>query len=273
MNAPRPSSSSSVTVAREGDVVVVRMNGPRGNALSPAFIKDLSLALYQAEQLCGDIDEPTACAIVLAGKDGVFCGGLDLKEGHAMDRGAVAAWVDAFEALFLQLFALRVPVVAALTGSAIAGGAVLALACDERVGPLPGTKAASTFTFGLIEVTLGLPFPSAALEIARSVVGVENHVDVLLRGRRFEIKETFTRNLVDELADDVITAAVERARSWSGMSARAVGKTKLDLRFDALTRARARAIESRRVFVESWCDPKNAARREALLAQLSNKSA
>jgi enoyl-CoA hydratase len=265
-------SSSSVTATREGDVVVVRMAGPRGNALSPAFIKELSLALYRAEQLCGDVDEPKACGIVLAGKDGAFCGGLDLKEGHAMDRGGVAAWVDAFEALFLQLFAVRVPVVAALTGSAIAGGAVLALACDERVGPLPGSKAASTFAFGLTEVTLGLPFPSAALEIARFSVGIENHVDVLLRGRRFDVKETFTRNLVDELANDVVGAAVERARSWQGLSARAVGKTKLDLRHDALTRARARAIESRRVFVESWCDPQNAKRREALLAQLSRRA-
>ncbi|MBM4282368.1 MAG: enoyl-CoA hydratase/isomerase family protein [Deltaproteobacteria bacterium] len=271
MKPPRP-SPSSVTATREGDVVVVRMSGPRGNALSPSFVKELSLALYQAEQLCGDVDEPQACAIVLCGKDGVFCGGLDLKEGHAMDRGAVAAWVDAFEALFLQLFALRVPVVAALTGSAIAGGAVLALACDERVAPLPGTKAASTFAFGLTEVTLGLPFPSAVLEIARFAVGHESHVDVLLRGKRFDLRETFTRNLVDELAEDVVGAAVERARTWQGMSPRAVGKTKLDLRHDALTRARARAIESRRVFVESWCDPQNAARREALLAQLATKA-
>jgi enoyl-CoA hydratase len=267
----RPENPAPVTVRREGDIVVVRMNGPRGNALSPAFIKELSLGLYQAEQLCGDVDEPTACAIVLCGKDGVFCGGLDLKEGHAMDRGAVATWVDAFEALFLQLFALRVPVVAALTGSAVAGGAVLALACDERVAPLPGTKAAATFSFGLTEVTLGLPFPSGALEIARFAVGPENHVDVLLRGRRFDLKETFTRNLVDELADDVVGAAVERARTWHGLSARAVGKTKLDLRHDALTRARARAIESRRIFVESWCDPRNVARREALLATLAQK--
>jgi enoyl-CoA hydratase len=263
MNAPKP---SLVSVAKDGNVVVVRLQGPRGNALSPAFVKELSLALYQADQLCGDVDDPKACAIVLAGKEGVFCGGLDVKEGHTMDRGAVAAWVDQFEALFLQLFALRVPVVAALTGSAIAGGAVLALACDERVAPLHGT-----FEVGLTEVTLGLPFPSAALEIARFTVAAEHHVDVLLRGRRFGRGEALDRMLVTELAVDVVGAAVERARSFDGLGARALQKTKLDLRHDALTRARARAIESRRVFVESWCDPVNAARREALLASLAAK--
>jgi hypothetical protein len=68
----------------------------------------------------------------------VFCGGLDLAEGDAMDRPAVADWVDLFETVFLQLCSFRAPVIAALTGPAIAGGAVLALACDERVAPLQG---------------------------------------------------------------------------------------------------------------------------------------
>jgi hypothetical protein len=69
-----------------------------------------------------------------------------------------------------------------------------------------------------------------------------------------------------------VGAALDRARSYKDLSARAVGKTKLDLRHDGLTRARARAIESRRVFVESWCDPRNVARREELLAALARKA-
>jgi enoyl-CoA hydratase/carnithine racemase len=128
-------------------------------------------------------------------------------------------------------------------------------------------------------VSLGLPFPSGALEIARFAIGHESHVDVLMRGRRFGAKEAITRGLVDELVgvdvagggDVVVDAAVVRARSFGALGARAVAKTKLDLRHDALTRARARAIESRRVFVESWCDPHNVARREALLASLAKK--
>jgi enoyl-CoA hydratase len=257
-------SRPAVTATRKDDVVVVHMDGPRGNALSPAFLKDLSLALYQAEQLCGDVDDPRACAVVLAGKANVFCAGLDLKEGHTMDRGAVASYVDAFEALFLQAFALRVPVVAALTGSAIAGGAILALACDERVAP----RASTSFAFGITEVTLGLPLPSAALEIARHAVVSAHHIDVLMRGLRFTAQEALAAGLVHELADDVTEAALTRARGFRGLSARALGKLKLDLRYDALTRARARAIESRRIFVESWCDPAQGARREALLASM-----
>jgi len=260
------SSTEPVTVDVEDGIVVVTMNGPRGNALSPSFVKSLSLALYRAEQALGDIDEPKAHAVVLRGKPSVFCGGLDLKEGDAMDRGAVAAWVDAFEALFLQLFAFRAPVVAALEGPAIAGGAVLALACDERV-----VSTSGAFEIGLNEVALNLSFPSGALEVARHTLPPGVHVDALLRGRRFDRQEALARGIVDVAADDAVATAMARARTFAEVGARAVSKTKLDLRHDALTRARARAIESRRIFVEAFFDPVHVARRRAILERLTRR--
>lgn len=259
--------ASPIRVERKDDVVTVTLEGARGNALSPSFIKELSRALYKAEQLCGPIEAPEASAIILAGKPGIFCAGLDLKEGHTLDRPRLADWVDDFEAVFLQLFSLRIPVVAALTGPAIAGGAVLAFACDERVAPLEGR-----FEIGVNEVTIGLPFPSAAFEITRFAVAPAQHVDVIMKGQRFDRAEALDRGLIDELARDVMAAALDRARVWSGLGARSVQKTKLDIRHDALARARGRAIESRRFFVDSWFDPLNVARREKLLEQLAKKS-
>ena len=258
--------TESILVENNDGVVVVSINAPRGNALSRATVKDLSRALYRAEQMAGPVDEPAAWALVLQGKPGVFCAGLDLKDGHTLDRSELSDWVDDFEGLFLQLFSLRLPVVAAITGPAIAGGAILALACDERVGALEGA-----FEMGLNEVALGVPLPSGALELARYSVPADQHVDVLLKGRRFSRAEALDRGLVDELAVDVIGAALDRARCYKTLGARAVQKTKADLRHDALTRARARAIESRRVFVESWTDPQNVARRQAVLDALTRK--
>ncbi len=265
MSDPKP--PEPVRVEHKDDVVVVTLDAPRGNALSRAMIKNLSRALYRAEQLAGPVDAPAAWAIVLTGKPGVFCGGLDLKEGHGLDRGQLADWVDDFEGMFLQLFSLRLPVVAAINGPAIAGGGILALACDERVGALEGK-----FEMGLNEVVLGLPFPSAALEIARFSVRPDQHVDVLLKGRRFGRAEALDRGLVDELAADVLGAALDRAQVYKTLGARAVQKTKADLRHDALTRARARATESRRFFVESWTDPTNVARRQEVLDELARKA-
>lgn len=256
-----------IRVENKDGVVVITLNGPRGNALSRAMVKDLSRAIYKADQLAGPVDEPTAWAAVITGKPGVFCGGLDLKEGHTLDRSQLADWVDDFEGMFLQLFSLRLPVVAAINGPAIAGGTILALACDERVGTLDGN-----FEMGLNEVALGLPFPSGALEIARYSVRADQHVDVLLKGRRFDRAAALDRGLVDELAIDVVEAAMDRASGYKALGARAVQKTKGDLKHDALTRARARAIESRRFFVESWTDPLNVARRQQVLDGLARKA-
>jgi enoyl-CoA hydratase len=253
-----------VSVDVSDGIVVLTMRGPRGNALSPTMVKALSSALYRAEQALGDIDAPAAHAVVLRGKPGVFCSGLDLKEGDVMERGAVAAWVDAFDALFLQLFAFRAPVIAALEGPAIAGGAVLALACDERVASSSGPCE-----IGLNEVALNLSFPSGALEIARHTLPAGVHVDALVRGRRFGHQEALARGLVDAVVADPVAEAVARARSFADVGARAVSKTKLDLRHDALTRARARAIESRRIFVEAFFDPVHVAKRRAVLQRLS----
>jgi enoyl-CoA hydratase len=255
-----------VTVDVSDGIVTVTMRGPRGNALSPTMVKALSLALYRAEQALGDIDAPAAHAVVLRGKPGVFCSGLDLKEGDTMERGAVAAWVDAFDALFLQLFAFRAPVIAALEGPAIAGGAVLALACDERV-----VSTSGPFELGLNEVSLNLSFPAGALEIARHALPSTVHFDALVRGRRFGREEALSRGLVDAVVVDPVAEAWMRARSFSDLGARAVSKTKLDLRYDALTRARARAIESRRIFVEAFFDPIHVAKRRAVLARLATR--
>ena len=253
-------------VSLADEIITITMQAPRGNALSPSTLKGLAKALYAAEQQLGDIDKPNARAVVLAGKPGVFCGGLDLKAGDTMDRRECADFVDLFESVFLQLFAFRAPVIAALTGPAIAGGAILALACDERVAPLHGR-----FELGLNEVALGLPLPSAALEIARYSLRTDVHVEALMRGRRFNQAEALDRAIVDELAADVIGAATERAAAYRALGARAVSKVKLDLRHAALTWARAKATESRRIFTECWFDDDMIARRRAVIAELSKR--
>src|SRR5262245_43000605 len=101
------------------------MSMPRGNAINFAFIEALNGALDQAER-----DAPGA--LVMVGSGRTFGAGLDLVEAYDYDRATLAKFVDAFDDLFLRVFALPVPVVAAMNGHAIAGGCVLAMAADWR---------------------------------------------------------------------------------------------------------------------------------------------
>lgn len=241
--------SEAVHVAAVGAHNVIVVDVPA--VVDDASVKDLARAVYRADRACGDVDDVKAVGVVVN-----VAGGGYAPAVYGYDRAAFSAFVDDVEAVCLQLFSLRVPVVAALSGDVRGMGAILALAADERVAPLLGS-----FSFVLDDVRLGLPLASGALEIARFALPPSSWNDVLLRSQKLGRGDAFDKGVVVELAANVTDAAKDRVASFGGGAARALQKTKLDLRHDALTKARARAIESRRIVVEHFFDPLVVARR------------
>src|SRR5690606_31965354 len=108
-----------------GAVREIRLARPPVNALSPELVVALEAALAEAGE--------QARAIVLSGQPGMFSAGLDMKALLARDRAQMAEFWAAFLALLKRLATSRVPVVAAITGHSPAGGAVMAIFCDQRV--------------------------------------------------------------------------------------------------------------------------------------------
>ncbi|MFC5748983.1 enoyl-CoA hydratase-related protein [Actinomadura rugatobispora] len=128
--------SDVVLTERVGNVLVATMNRPEArNALDPALMDELSEVLRGADA------DPEVRAVVLTGAGTVFCAGLDLK---AFARGA-----DFKKLLWFYHRGIETPVVAALNGSALAGGFELMLACDLVV-------AAEGAKLGVTEVKRGL---------------------------------------------------------------------------------------------------------------------
>ncbi|MGR3874951.1 enoyl-CoA hydratase-related protein [Streptomyces graminifolii] len=129
--------SDLVLTERVGAVLVATLNRPEArNALNPELIDDLSLVLREADT------DPSVRAIVLTGAGTVFCAGMDLK-AFAKGGGSFDGLVWFFRE------GIATPVVAALNGSALAGGFELALACDLVV-------AAKDAKLGIAEVKRGL---------------------------------------------------------------------------------------------------------------------
>lgn len=128
--------SDLVLTERAGNVLVVTLNRPEArNALNPALLDELSEALRSADAA------PEIRAIVLTGAGTVFCAGMDLK---AFARGG------RFDGLlWFYRDGIATPVVAALNGSALAGGFEMVLACDLVV-------AAEDAKLGISEVKRGL---------------------------------------------------------------------------------------------------------------------
>ncbi|MFI6515714.1 enoyl-CoA hydratase/isomerase family protein [Spirillospora sp. NPDC050679] len=164
--------------------------------LAHGKVSALDLELCQAiEQTMRDLDDRSVRAVVLTGTGRVFSAGVDLK--RVVDGGAeyVERFLPALSGAFRSVFDLGKPVVAAVNGHAIAGGCVLAAACDHRI------MAAGTGTIGVPELLVGVPFPHAALEIMRFALGPVGARRAILDGTNHEPQEALDLGLVDELSD------------------------------------------------------------------------
>jgi enoyl-CoA hydratase len=104
------------------------------------------------------------------------------------------------------LFSLPIPVVAAVNGHAIAGGCIIALACDYKL--MSGGR------IGIPELSVGVPFPVAAFEIVRFAVAPSILQEIVYTGRTLGPEEAMAAGLVDELAEpgQIEGRALERAR-------------------------------------------------------------
>jgi enoyl-CoA hydratase len=141
-----------VSYTLENKVAVLTMDDGKANALSRAMIDSIDAALARAQQ--------EASAVVLAGRPERFCAGFDLR---VMMSGPDAAkdLLRAGASLLMKLYGSSVPLVIACTGHALAGGALVVLTGDYRVA------GAGEFKIGLNEVSLGMPVPVLAMELAR----------------------------------------------------------------------------------------------------------
>ncbi|HEY4220009.1 MAG TPA: enoyl-CoA hydratase/isomerase family protein [Myxococcota bacterium] len=248
----------ATTISRDGDVSIVQLDEGRGNSLSFQTLAALGQAL-------DSVQASDAHALVLTGVGKVFSAGLDLRACARYDRAQLASYVDAFEALFERVFSYPLPIVAALNGAAIAGGAVIALACDVRV-------MAESATLALNEVELGLPFPSMAFEIGRFGYPPAAHVDGLLLGKSFSAAEACARGIAAEVASDAVAASVVRAKEFAARDGNAIMHIKRMLRAEALARATQNAIHSRRTFVDGFFRPGAQAKINAVVARLERKN-
>lgn len=194
----------------------IRMDRPPANALNRELVERL-LAALESVRMDG------AHAIILTGRPGMFSGGLDVPELLTQDRRQVEAFWRLFFALTRQLASSPVPVIAALSGHAPAGGAVLALHCDYRIG------VAGTCRIGLNEVQVGLPVPAATLVALMEVVGPRVARRLAMRGQLLTMDEALSVGLVDELAapEALQALALTRAAELLALPPVAMNTTRL----------------------------------------------
>jgi enoyl-CoA hydratase len=241
-----------IETSTHGDLAVLTLDHGPVNAL------DLELLTALPEALAAVAD---ASGVVLTGARRCFSAGVDLK--RIVDGGApyVAEFLPALSTAVLSVFDHPRPVVAAVNGHALAGGCVLAAACDVRL--------MSGGTIGLTELAAGVPFPTVPLEVMRYAAGPAVN-RLVLTAARLDPVEAHRIGLVDEVvADGLLAEAVRRAEGLAATPAAVYARAKLQLHEPAHARIAARAEVDDPGVVALWGDPETQAHLRDFLASLA----
>jgi enoyl-CoA hydratase len=195
--------SEPVTWETDDGVLVVRLDDGKVNALGHATIEALHRAL--------DVAENDVRAVAVIGREGKLSAGFDLSEmtaGPDRARGLVRAGGE----LLMRIFVHPQPVVVAVTGHALAAGALLLLACDLRVG------ADGPFKVGLNETAIGMGLPAYAVELAEDRLAPQHLTRAALCAEIYDPAGAVDAGYLDRLA------AVDRCADEAVADARRLGE-------------------------------------------------
>lgn len=190
---------TAITVADRGSIRTITLHRPeRRNAMTPEMQMELIAALEETAA-------STTRVLVLCGANDAFCSGLDLAVLREMGgKSALEYRADAerIARLFLALYELPIPTIAAVHGPAIAGGAGLAMVCDFTVA----TREAK---FGFTEARIGF-VPALVSAFLALQIGGKHSRDLLLTGRIIGAEEAHRIGLVNEVvAHEQLALAVQ----------------------------------------------------------------
>jgi enoyl-CoA hydratase len=206
------------------DIAILSLARPKVNAM------DFELLI----ELCDHLDHIAASkyrAMVLSSSLHVFSAGVDLIRLLDEELGYLDRFLPALEKMFATLFRFPKPTIAAINGAAVAGGCVLACACDYRL-------IAREAKIGIPELRVGVPFPSIAMEIMRAVTLPQCFQQLVLTGKTFVGEMAVNSGLADEVADSALlmNKSLEMARQLTAVPHDVYACTKSQLRQPVLDR-------------------------------------
>ena len=168
-------------------VASVILNRPPVNSFDVAYTEELTRALKEIEK--AEVD-----GLILKSKNpSIFSSGLDLHDLYAQPRSHLELFWRRVQDLWLQLYSLRLPTIAAINGHCLAGGTILAAACDYRLA------IEGNYGIGVTAAKIGLIAPPWFLKMLTYVMGQRNTEWALQLGHVFTPREAMSVGLVDKV--------------------------------------------------------------------------
>ena len=229
-------------VTREEEIAVLTLTRGKVNALDESLVERLSKSLGH---LASDRD---IRAVILTGQGKFFSFGFDIPEFLGYSKESFIRYLTKFCNLYTSMFLFPKPLIAALNGHTIAGGSMLAIACDYRL--MTSGKA----KISLNEITFGSTVPAGSVEMLKYCVGHGNAQKILYSGAMYSADEARQLGLVDQICppEALLGTAKQVAKDFAQRDSAAFRNIKGLLRGSVAQEMARKEKDSILEFVDIW---------------------
>ncbi len=231
-----------VFTSKDGQIVTVALRRPPVNSITEAMADELTSAFRALA------DDPGIKAVILTGTEKFFSFGFDIPEFLSYPKESFIRFVTKWAELYTLVFLYPKPVVAALNGHTMAGGCMLATACDYRIMVTGKSK------IGLNEINFGSSlFPGSVVMLAHCT-GTRNAELIAYTGAAYSAEEAKNLGLIDQVVseDALMENAFAVARGLAGKHPPAFASIKVLLRQHVSEDMRKKDEFYRKELVDIW---------------------
>jgi 3,2-trans-enoyl-CoA isomerase len=231
-----------VHLEKNDSIAVITLRKDKVNPLNEQVVDELAVAFQSA------IDDRDLGAIIFTGSGKFFSFGFEIPELYHYGKKDFAGFLVKFTNLYNLVFTSTKPIIAAINGHAIAGGCMLAIACDYRIMVTGKPK------ISLNEITFGSSVFAGATEILKYVVGSRNAEELLTTGAMYTAEDAKSLGLIDETVsqDELLTRAIDIAKNCASKDSTAFASIKQLLRQDVIDKIAKYEQNSIREFNDIW---------------------
>lgn len=252
----------AIQLINKGEYTIVRLNQGKVNAINHQLLKEFRSIMRSLAE------DDNVGGVILTGQPNFFSAGLDVIEIYDFDNDQITAFFRDFAMLYIELAKFKKPLIAAITGHAPAGGAVIAMTCDYKV-MAEGEK----YKIGLNEILVNVPLSE---DLIRGYVfwlgtGLANRY--IMEGKLMSPTEALKVNFIDEIAplSDVLSKAEQKMKALLQADPDIFQSIKYKLRKDWLAQIGQSADEAMEENLKIWWKPEIRSRMGAFVKQLTGK--
>ncbi|XP_048757865.2 enoyl-CoA delta isomerase 1, mitochondrial-like [Ostrea edulis] len=231
-------SPLDVSIDSKTGIAVLSMNKAPVNSLNLEYLTELNIALEKVEN-----DKHCKGLIITSSLPKIFCGGLDIMEMYQPDLDRLQEFWRTLQDMWIKLYGLNQPTIAAINGHSPAGGCLISTCCDFRI-------MAPNFTIGLNETQLGIVAPFWFVDTMLNTVGFRQTEMALQLGSLFKTDEALKIGLIDKIIpqEEVVTAAQQEMQKWLKIPSFARQLSKTEIRRPTIEKLLQRKEEDIRHF-------------------------